>query len=204
MVGQRVYQPRHDPWHFHTFPPQPTHLRQIKLISFPNISHWFDTIVLWFIWQQHYPTTCSRSHLITLWGIELAERFLCKCPAGSTILTRNSCQTNSGDRKQPTCNFYSSLAHFGPSHTFLAVVSHPGKHYACLLFEHVICFQWQSQCNVGLWFGFLWWSKVLLQFVVFVIGPVVGWILMQNSWLQKSTGQIFAIFLITNFSGSAT
>ena len=73
-----------------------------------------------------------------------------------------------------------------------------------LLFGHVICFQWQSQCNVGLWFGFLWWTKVLLQFVVFVIGPVVGWILMQNSWLQKSTGQIFAIFLITNFSGSAT
>ena len=134
MVGQRVYQPRHDPWHFHTFPPQPSHLRQIKLISFPNISHWFDTIVLWFIWQQHYPTTCSRSHLITLWGIELAERFLCKCPAGSTILTRNSCQTNSGDRKQPTCNFYSSLAHFGLSHTFLAFVSHQGKHDVLCLF----------------------------------------------------------------------
>ena len=207
MVGQRVYQPRHDPWHFHTFPPQPTHLRQIKLISFPNILIWFDTIVLWFIWQQHYPTTCSRSHLITLWGIELAERFLCKCLCWVDYINEEQLSDKFGRPQTANLQFLLLTRPFWSESYISCLCESPRKAWCALsflLFEHVICFQWQSQCNVGLWFGFLWWSKVLLQFVVFVIGPVVGWILMQNSWLQKSTGQIFAIFLITNFSGSAT
>ena len=84
MVGQRVYQPRHDPWHFHTFPPQPIHLRQIKLISFPNILIWFD-LIWYYSTMIHLTATLPNnlftlpSYNITLWGIELAERFLCKC-----------------------------------------------------------------------------------------------------------------------------